>query len=232
MAQKWGFKIADRSYQRGFRAVLRDSNKNCTIRDRSYYTCLTIKSADAYSKMCPFSEKSCRRQSSRAEEEECHQLYVPGKYPFGYIGPARFQKLAAQNTGELYVWIHPSSKPHLLTALLDHYQLQKDENSEAETYKNDTITVSLDAENVSRFHLSGPRCLAKLRDSVRLVENNDNEQFRVEHERFLSVSNSVFNSNRDGDVFYLLIEDPRTAWDRKVSGDFENLRNFYRFVII
>ncbi|EFO83425.1 hypothetical protein CRE_03173 [Caenorhabditis remanei] len=214
MIQKWGFKIADRSFQRGFRAVLRDSNRNCVIRDRSYYTCLTIMSTDAYSKMSAFSQKTCRGQSSRGEEEECHQLYVPDQYPYGYIGPARFQKLTGVQSDKVHVWIHPASKPQFLKALIEHYKLEKEEKSEFDQFKNSEMTVTIDSEHISRFHLSGPKCLSKLRDSIRLVEN---ESFGSEHNRFLSVANSVFSSNRDGEVLYLLIEDPRTTWDRKTG---------------
>ncbi|EGT35682.1 hypothetical protein CAEBREN_12336 [Caenorhabditis brenneri] len=213
MCRKWGFKIADRSYQRGFRSVLRDSNKNCVIRDRSYYTCVTIQCPDAYSKLSPFSQKSCRGQSSRGEEEECHQLYTPGKYPYGYIGPARFQKLTTEN--EVHVWIHPSSKPQFLKALIKYYELKQTENSEElgpVEFKNSEMTVSIDSENLSRFHLSGPKCLQKIRDSIRFVGDSP------EHDRFLSVAaGSVFSSMRDGEVLYLLIEDPRTTWDRKLG---------------
>ncbi|CCD63199.1 Ribonucleases P/MRP protein subunit popl-1 [Caenorhabditis elegans] len=209
MIQKWGFKLADRSFQRGFRAVLRDSNKNCVIRDRSYYTCVTIQCTDAYSKISQFSQKGCRGQSSRDEEEECHQLYMPGKYPFGYIGPARFQRLSGD---KVHIWIHPSSKLQFMKALLEYYNLEKQENTEEDLYKNSEIKVSIDAENICRFHLSGPKCLSKLRDSIRFV--ND-EKFSSEHNYFLSVSDSVFQSSRDGEVINLLIEDPRTTWDRK-----------------
>lgn len=214
MIQKWGFKIADRSFQRGFRAVLRDSNKNCVIRDRSYYTCVTIQCVDAYSKMSPFSQKTCRAQSSRGEEEECHQLYVPNQYPYGYIGPARYQKLTGNRNDEVHIWVHPSSKAQFLRTLLEYYDLKKQEESKIDQFKNSEMTVSIDSENMSRFHLSGPKCLSKLRDSIRLVGN---EQFESEHNRFLSVSNSVFTSNRDGEILYLLIEDPRTTWDRKTD---------------
>ncbi|CAP36872.2 Protein CBG19668 [Caenorhabditis briggsae] len=211
MIKKWGFKIADRSFQRGFRAVLRDSNKNCVIRDRSYYTCITVECPDAYSKMLPFSQKSCRGQSSRGEEEECHQLYSPGKYPYGYIGPARFQKLAGYQD-QVHIWIHPSSKAQFLSAFSEYYKLQQEEKSEFHLFKSPEMTVSVDSEHLSRFHLSGPKCLLKLRDSIRLVEN---EKFERSHSRFLGVSDSIFSSTRNGEVIYLLIEDPRTTWDRK-----------------
>lgn len=141
--------------------------------------------------------------------QECHQLYMPGKYPFGYIGPARFQRLSGD---KVHIWIHPSSKLQFMKALLEYYNLEKQENTEEDLYKNSEIKVSIDAENICRFHLSGPKCLSKLRDSIRFV--ND-EKFSSEHNYFLSVSDSVFQSSRDGEVINLLIEDPRTTWDRK-----------------
>ncbi|CAI2348049.1 unnamed protein product [Caenorhabditis sp. 36 PRJEB53466] len=216
MTSKWGFKIADRSFQRGFRAVLRDSNKYCVIRDRSYYSCVTIKSPDALKKVLEFSQTTCRGQSSRGEEEECHQLYVPGQFPLGYIGPARFQRLTGERNDKVYVWMHPSAKETFMNTFSEKFGLKREEgNEETEQpsrYVNGNLEVTVDTENISRFHLSGPKCLTKLRDSVRLVKET---KFQSEHDRFLSVADSVFSSTRDGEVLYLLIEDPRTAWDRK-----------------
>uniref|UniRef100_A0A1I7U969 POPLD domain-containing protein n=1 Tax=Caenorhabditis tropicalis TaxID=1561998 RepID=A0A1I7U969_9PELO len=178
-----------------------------------------IECTDAYSKVCEFSRKECRGRTSRGEEEECHQLYTPGEYPFGYIGPARFQKTSNEN--ELNVWIHPSSKPQFLKAFSEFHGLKKTENEEMDQFKSSEMTVSIDIQHVARFHLSGPKCLKKLRDSIRFVEE---ERFQGEHDRFLSVADSVFNSNRDGEVIYLLIEDPRTNWDRKSDPDHKKVK--------
>ncbi|VDK21641.1 unnamed protein product [Anisakis simplex] len=99
MCDKWGYRLALRSYQRAYRATYRDAMRHCTIRDTSFIRCFQIfcggNENDLISALRPLCEPSASATfafKSALEDrfEITTLLFEPGKYPFGFIGPVRF----------------------------------------------------------------------------------------------------------------------------------------------
>ncbi|CAB3402182.1 unnamed protein product [Caenorhabditis bovis] len=234
IVQKWGFKIADRSYQRGYRSILRDANSHCAIRDHSYLTCIIISGSDEQ-KIIENLNKLCNSKcgSTFASKHaltgkfECSiQLFRPNQYPKGFIGPARFQWLVEESASEskICLWVHPSVNSEVFEILKDVFEVEKKEFTTKEEEESiellespQNINIQIIASSFNRFRLYGPLALRKLSSAIIL---SDDTRFEKHHKTWKTVVNCQRSLEMlmPGTVFSLSIEDPRISFHRKKIG--------------
>ncbi|KAK6026092.1 ribonuclease P/MRP protein subunit POP1, partial [Ostertagia ostertagi] len=95
---RWGYRLPDRSFQRNFRPCYRDSVRHCTVRDKSYLSCIVIShnnQSELISMLSPLCANSASptfafKSGLDGRYEVSTLIYYPGQYPRGLIGPARF----------------------------------------------------------------------------------------------------------------------------------------------
>ncbi|VDO50933.1 unnamed protein product [Haemonchus placei] len=97
IVDRWGYRLPDRSFQRNFRPCYRDSVRHCTVRDKSYLSCILIshrKQDELIAMLSPLCVNSASPTFAFKSGLDVIQvstlIYHPGQYPQGLIGPARF----------------------------------------------------------------------------------------------------------------------------------------------
>lgn len=101
MTDLWGWRLPLKSFQRGFRPTFRNACKSTVVFDLSYFCCTQITTdsilgfnsiIDSLSKMCInyVSPSFGFRPALYEGLETTILLYVPGEYPYGFIGSFRF----------------------------------------------------------------------------------------------------------------------------------------------
>ncbi|KAK5978410.1 Ribonucleases P/MRP protein subunit POP1, partial [Trichostrongylus colubriformis] len=135
---RWGYRLPDRSFQRNFRPCYRDSVRHCTVRDKSYLSCILI-SHNNQSELISMLSPLCMNSSSptfafksslSGRYEVSTLIYRPGQYPRGLIGPARFLWSKEGETYHLALWMHPSCRDEMLDVLKELLELSAEEQSE------------------------------------------------------------------------------------------------------
>uniref|UniRef100_F1KSV7 Uncharacterized protein n=1 Tax=Ascaris suum TaxID=6253 RepID=F1KSV7_ASCSU len=141
MANKWGYRMPLRSFQRAFRPTYRDAMRHCIVRDTSFLRCFQIccdkesELIDALRPLCAPSTSAtfAFKPASDGRFEIPVLLYEPGKYPHGFIGPVRFAwTVESGDERALLIWCHPSHSTTVLKQLLETLKLTKEENVDSE----------------------------------------------------------------------------------------------------
>ncbi|CAD6188256.1 unnamed protein product [Caenorhabditis auriculariae] len=235
MVERYGFKIAEKSYQRGFRAALRDSLRHCTVRDRSHLACFLIKSPDQgrlIESLAVFCDSSTGPtfafpSSLNGSIETSTLLFDSTQTPKRCIGPARFlwSFESASEEHLLSLWIHPSTRNVVFGLLKSIFELEAIdvesntmEGLEREYRGKNGVKVSDLHLLLNRFSLFGPKALEIVAKSIILAES---DLFNLNHEEWVScISLSKPSGLRDGAVFTLLVEDPRLSTRKRKPLDF------------
>uniref|UniRef100_A0A914GXV0 POPLD domain-containing protein n=1 Tax=Globodera rostochiensis TaxID=31243 RepID=A0A914GXV0_GLORO len=150
-------------------------------------------------------------------------LFSPGKYPNGFLGPAR---VSWATDGRLSLWVHPAMERELLAempkfpqiSVVSPPQIKQMEKGTAQFGENEKPIKLVNLRNrLCRFHLIGPKAIAFLRKVIRLVgddeldqQTGDFEPFREMHRWWRDLPANVLPGNlQDGQIAVLLVEDPR-----------------------
>ncbi|CAJ0597960.1 unnamed protein product [Cylicocyclus nassatus] len=137
---RWGYRLPDRSFQRNFRPCYRDSVRHCTIRDKSYLSCILI-SHNNQEELIALLNPMCAGATSPTFAfksglngicEVSTHLYHPAQYPNGYIGPARFHWSKEGQTFSLALWVHPSCRDEVFDVIKELLGLVDEQHSNGE----------------------------------------------------------------------------------------------------
>ncbi|XP_065204275.1 ribonucleases P/MRP protein subunit POP1 [Planococcus citri] len=136
MVRKWGYKLAERSCDKRFRASYRATFSHCLIQDVSYMNCIELNGPqqvllDGFklitSSECGLSVGAkCWLRGSR---EGKVTLYHKNSYPFRVIGDITFiwkpDKIEdSTKSRTLWIWCHPSYYKELWDELVDIFGLE------------------------------------------------------------------------------------------------------------
>ncbi|CAI4228855.1 unnamed protein product [Auanema sp. JU1783] len=182
------------------------------------------------------------------QTEISSMLYEPNKYPQGFIGPCRLQWVQAGETATLVLWVHPLCSDQLINHLTSLLGLSKVETNEEPvdlasittkedwrlkimkfqtvTYRNEEKGIVLNdlKDQMVRLRLYGPYALPVLSQTLKLVDIPYSTGYEENHNQWRSYfSNMKCGELKDGAVFTLLVEDPRTARPQKRTVPEEHL---------
>ncbi|KAJ1357503.1 hypothetical protein KIN20_015668 [Parelaphostrongylus tenuis] len=158
VVDRWGYRLPDRSFQRSFRPCYRDSTRHCTVRDKSYLSCLLISHEDQaliismLSSLCvnTTSPTFAFKSSLDGRYEISTLIYHPGQYPLGFIGPVRFQWIKNNDMCKLALWMHPSCREEVLFVLKELLELVEEERMEDNNESN-TVPHTIEEWRLSRM---------------------------------------------------------------------------------
>ncbi|KAK6745093.1 hypothetical protein RB195_011664 [Necator americanus] len=146
---RWGYRLPDRSFQRNFRPCYRDSIRHCTVRDKSYLSCILIShnnQEELISLLNPMCVNAVGptfafKSGLNGLYEIATHLYHPGQFPNGFIGPSRFQWSREGDTFYLTLWIHPSFRDEVLKVIMELLELVEEEQTDGEMSSSFPKTV-------------------------------------------------------------------------------------------
>ncbi|XGW15157.1 hypothetical protein V3C99_000995, partial [Haemonchus contortus] len=162
IVDRWGYRLPDRSFQRNFRPCYRDSVRHCTVRDKSYLSCILIshsKQDELIAMLSPLCVNSASptfafKSGLDGRYEVSTLIHHPGQYPRGLIGPARFLWSKEGELHRLSIWIHPSCRDQLLDLLKELLQLSDEEQSEDDDdEKSITVPHTVEEWRLSRLRV-------------------------------------------------------------------------------
>ncbi|KAI3414070.1 hypothetical protein GPALN_011536 [Globodera pallida] len=202
----WGYKLALKSCQRGFRPNYRCAVRSAIAFDQSYLCCLQFVvsapiSTDLRVKMLSETlSQFCQKKVSptfahlgaiSGRQEVPLMLFSPGKYPNGFLGPAR---VSWATDGRLSLWVHPAMERELLAEMAKLPQIsvvsppqikQMEKGGTAQFEENDRPIKLVNLRNrLCRFHLIGPKAIAFLRKVIRLVSDDELDEQTGDFEPF------------------------------------------------
>ncbi|EYC21885.1 hypothetical protein Y032_0018g3585 [Ancylostoma ceylanicum] len=159
VVDRWGYRLPDRSFQRNFRPCYRDSVRHCTVRDKSYLSCILIShhsQEEVISLLNPMcvntvSPTFAFKSGLNGLYEVATHLYHPGQYPNGLIGPARFQWSREGQTFYLALWIHPSCRDEVLNVIKELLELV--EEAEMEEEEPDSFPRTVEEWRLSKMRV-------------------------------------------------------------------------------
>uniref|UniRef100_A0A914XN08 Pop1 N-terminal domain-containing protein n=1 Tax=Plectus sambesii TaxID=2011161 RepID=A0A914XN08_9BILA len=161
MRDIWGYRLAESSYQRGFRPAYRDSVRHCLVRDISYMRCLQLSGderglVDRLGHLCAkqLGPTIAFRAAQDGHVELSLILYRKDRYPMDCIGPVRLMWMPRHDSEDgdrtLWIWVHPSSAGQLLSELIDLFGLIKNDSRPLEqTTAGDNTKEAKPAEATS-----------------------------------------------------------------------------------
>ncbi|SPP78606.1 ribonucleases P/MRP protein subunit POP1 [Drosophila guanche] len=135
MVDRWGYRLANASCDKTYRACYRASVQHCLLQDISYYTCVELQGslevlrnglARMTSPQCGLSVTA--RTFLTGRREGTVELFVDNKYPHGALQRANFMWRPLDEgesaTRTLWLWLHPSAAQATIEQLLRVFQLQ------------------------------------------------------------------------------------------------------------
>lgn len=183
MIDKWGYKIANYSNDKSFRANYRAVTKKCLLQDISYYTCIEIAGEENLLKTtlnqhCDPRETFAAKMYSNGQKEGTVMFFKRNGYPHFPIGNVDFfWRLRETDIRTIWIWVHPAFYNDFLSEIISSFEFKQQNNAEQgktnishnlnDLYANDAgckMTVLRYALN--RFRLRGPISLNVLRDAL------------------------------------------------------------------
>ena len=159
MIEKWGFKLADHSNDRCFKANYRAVMNHCLIQDISYYTCLEIKGPidilqQKLKMHCNPNELTFGAKIYiNGEREGTVMFYKKDGYPYHPIGYVHFLwKPNDCNTKAIWIWVHPAFYNDVLKEIILNFNFELKErksNIDTESEGSQEKMQSQDKEAVS-----------------------------------------------------------------------------------
>uniref|UniRef100_A0A0N5A245 Ribonucleases P/MRP protein subunit POP1 n=1 Tax=Parastrongyloides trichosuri TaxID=131310 RepID=A0A0N5A245_PARTI len=204
MKSLWGFKIADRSFQKAHRAIYRSSKTHSTVADISFIRCIQIEGPSqeyiiekmngccGIGKLTSFSFKP----ALKGLYEKTIMFYSLNQYPVKFIGPIRYLWIEDESNKKLLIlWIHPSIFDEVMDNIksifslvhptdlemekepktLDDYKSFKN-NGTIKKYIGNNVTVNDISDEMNRFRLCGPKSLNILFRSFKITSISRNAQ--------------------------------------------------------
>ncbi|XP_016843556.1 ribonucleases P/MRP protein subunit POP1 [Nasonia vitripennis] len=135
MIEKWGFKLADHSNDRCFRASYRAVTNHCLIQDISYYTCLEIEGPvdmlkEKLKMHCNPNEVTFAAKAYiSGEREGTVMFYKKNGYPSDPIGYVHFLwKPNNPDTKAIWIWVHPAFYSEVLDEITSNFNFELHES--------------------------------------------------------------------------------------------------------
>lgn len=154
-----GWRLPDRSCQRGFRASYRDAVRHCVVQDLSFYVCVELRGPEEA--LLERLNVLCQRNVSQTFSntkilsgtfEGRATLYEPGTYPLGCLGTVRFTyrpKIEGEKDRILWIWIHPALEAKVLEILRRLFEM-----TEPRTTSNTGEGAPKVFSDVTEYHMS------------------------------------------------------------------------------
>lgn len=172
MSKMWGYHLAERSCNRGYRFSYRSFTKYCLILDVSYLCCVEITGPlhailAGLKHLCDqrvgltFAAKSMLKGTQQGQT----MVYKADQYPFNPLGTATFlwRYIAEpQELRTLWIWVHPSIHEDLLIELANAYKSSLDESGSVISDPAVQVTWVSNKDKLNRFRLRGPRSYSAL----------------------------------------------------------------------
>ncbi|XP_011504247.1 PREDICTED: ribonucleases P/MRP protein subunit POP1 [Ceratosolen solmsi marchali] len=159
MIEKWGFKLANYSNDRCFRANYRAVINHCLIQDISYYTCIEITGPIVFLtqklKMhCNPNELTFGAKCYiNGEREGTLMFYKANGYPYHPIGYINFMWNANSCSSKaIWIWVHPALYKDTLEEIINNFNFVLETNSNTSdtiVEKDQDIVKDLQAETMS-----------------------------------------------------------------------------------
>ncbi|KAJ3022592.1 hypothetical protein HKX48_005778 [Thoreauomyces humboldtii] len=221
----WGWKLPEKPNDRSFRSNLRAGEHQAVCTDISYFEAVELmgSAADIHKILQAITDPTLPAVASARFLKGTRQgstfLYGCMQFPADSIGPATFlwrpapaDPLAKRT---LWIWLHPAIYQ------LVHELLIK---TREDLILVDVVSVQCLKDELVRFELTGPRCNAILRHSLKLCDREDGlskpnpaahseprTQMWTEH-----IAKSTPDTLPPGVVIGLTIWDPRTQFPPKM----------------
>eukprot|EP01130_Rhizamoeba_saxonica_P014736 TRINITY_DN6467_c0_g2_i2.p1 TRINITY_DN6467_c0_g2~~TRINITY_DN6467_c0_g2_i2.p1 ORF type:complete len:598 (-),score=102.98 TRINITY_DN6467_c0_g2_i2:24-1667(-) len=210
MINKWGYRIAKTTTNKGARAAYRGSKNESVLYDSSYLIPIQISGEEdkIISFMRGVSSSECRSVGNflyinGTREGEISICDIDGNL----VCPVKFfwKPKSQQSDRILFLWIHPSSLNDVRETL--------------DCFDSDGIKISYKDREFSRFELIGPKSGKVLRNILSEVESSQDMRL----EKCLSVRPSSLPS---GAILGLTVHDPRIKRNTRKRNIKSNPRHF------
>ncbi|XP_034942493.1 ribonucleases P/MRP protein subunit POP1 [Chelonus insularis] len=191
MIEKWGYKIANYSNDRGYRANYRAVAKHCMMQDISFYNCIEISGPKDI--LTTTLKGHCKNELSFAAKayisgnrEGNVTFYTKSGIPLGVVN--FLWKSTETEEKSIWIWIHPVFYKDVLNELISSFEFKETpttfmnvENSsnllENKNYNNiKGCKMELLKFSLNRFRLRGPLALSVLNETLRLPKSLQNHQ--------------------------------------------------------
>jgi ribonuclease P/MRP protein subunit POP1 len=165
MIEKWGFKLANYSNDRCFRANYRAIKNHCLIQDISYYTCIEIIGSmeiikEKLKMHCNPNELTFGAKIyTNGEREGTLMFYKKNCYPCHPIGYINFMWKANSTSSEaIWIWIHPAFYKDILEEITNNFNFKLQINSnifDTVLDINEETVKDVQTEETSEFTIFG-----------------------------------------------------------------------------
>lgn len=185
MIDKWGYRIANYSNDKCFRANYRAITKHCLLQDISYYTCIEIVGEESLLKTTlkthcnPLTLTFAAKIYTNGHREGTLMFFKKNGYPHFPIGNVHFfWRSSEADIRTIWIWVHPAFYNDFLNEIISSFEF-KQNNAERNTtdithdlnylYTNDAGCKMIVLRNaLNRFRLHGPLALNVLREALQI----------------------------------------------------------------
>lgn len=238
MRDYYGYKVAEESYQRSFRASYRDALRHCVVHDESYLSIFEVQGEkswiiDNLYTLCDpkigLTFKSPIFQTGKLSGQVV--LYNPEKFPYGCIGPVQYFWVTVASIDnsitveKLILRVHPVIKDELKNIFVKLFSLEEkicDEklgnNRQHVTIfhdKNESVKFTIFEQVFAQFKLIGPKSTAILNNVLKKPSVEKCSQSESSWNVWKSYSNLQPGSLQCGTIVNLTVDDPRLYTDYK-----------------
>lgn len=228
MIDKWGYKIANYSNSKNFRAGYRAVTQNCLLQDVSYYTCIEIVGEEnllgtTLNQHCNPGKTFAAKMYTNGQREDTVMFFKKNGYPHFPIGNVDFfWRLSKTNTKTIWIWVHPAFYDDFLNEIISSFEFKQNDADQNNVERNKTnilhnlnnfytndagckMTVLRYALN--RLRLCGPLALSVLRNALHVPSltelDVDTESCTVTEEQDSLLNNEKLDKSKistDNDV--------------------------------
>ncbi|XP_011309983.1 ribonucleases P/MRP protein subunit POP1 isoform X2 [Fopius arisanus] len=175
MCEKWGYKIANFSNDRGFRASYRAVARHCMMQDISYYSCIELIGPEGtlIDKLKIHSKEQLSfgaRMYLEGSREGSLIFYKRNNSPVGVV--TFFWRPRGQGiVRSLWIWVHPALFDEILPEILSTFGFTPGEGLESFESEESGCRINSLRNSFNRFRLRGPLSVAVLSDTLKLPQS-------------------------------------------------------------
>ncbi|XP_072754555.1 ribonucleases P/MRP protein subunit POP1 isoform X4 [Anoplolepis gracilipes] len=185
MIDKWGYRIANYSNDKCFRANYRAITKHCLLQDISYYTCIEIVGEESLLKTIlkahcnPSTLTFAAKVYTNGHKEGTLMFFKKNGYPRFPIGNVNFfWRPSETEIRTIWIWVHPAFYNNFLSEIISSFEFKQNNaeqnitditNDSNYLYTNDAGCKMIILRNaLNRFRLYGPLALNVLREALQI----------------------------------------------------------------
>ncbi|KAF7991926.1 hypothetical protein HCN44_010727 [Aphidius gifuensis] len=173
MCEKWGYKIANYSNNRGYRSSYRAVAKHCMIQDISYYNIIQL--TGSYSILIDKLKVHCKEGLTfgakiykNGERQGTLMFYKKNNIPIGFI-TFLWQPFEQNNIKTLWINSHPSFSKYIIEELISSFEFEATIDDTNKFFNNQNLCrMELLMNSLNRFRLRGPLTISVLSDTLKL----------------------------------------------------------------